>query len=194
MQGRHVRPVASPHCLSVFLWASEPLRCNTCAQSLLWHFLLIHFSQIFSLYTSQVCFYPCRAFDLLPECSLACPGRFRPGWPLGIFSRDHFISTSLFFDPKRHDGCIWLLRWPEPIPFIVFSISQLKRLGRWGCYQWQCHPAPWKVCYPVQRSTWRVKSFQNNIYREPTISMWIIKSMDLWVFPIVNHSRHKRDI
>lgn len=121
MQGRHVRPVASPHCLSIFLWASEPLRCDTCAQSLLWHFLLIHFSQIFSLYTSQVCFYPCRAFDLLPECSLPCPGRFRPGWPLAIFSREHFISTSLFFCTKRHDGCVWLLRWPRPITFIVFS-------------------------------------------------------------------------
>lgn len=95
MQGRHVCPVASPHCLSVFLWASEPLRCNTCAQSLLWHFLLIHFSQIFTLYTSQVCFYPCRAFDLLPECSLAWPGRFRPG--LSLFSPWNILYRLLSF-------------------------------------------------------------------------------------------------
>lgn len=92
------------HTVSVF--SSEPAS-RFAATVVLKAFCGIYFidslSQIFSLSTSQVCFYPCRAFDLLPECSLACPGRVRPGWPLTIFSGEHFISTfycCFFFTPN----------------------------------------------------------------------------------------------
>lgn len=68
-------------------FSSEPVSCFilTLAQSLLWHFLLIHFSKIFSLSTSQVCFYPCRAFD----CSQAWHSRFIPGLPK--FLQENFL-------------------------------------------------------------------------------------------------------
>lgn len=60
--------------------------------------LSIHFSQIFSLSTSQVCFHSRRALDLLPEAS---PALTPPG-QAGLAFR-HFLggTFSTFFAPAN---------------------------------------------------------------------------------------------
>lgn len=117
MQGRHVRPVASPTPAQ----RAPPLQ-HLCSKPFVAFFYWFTFPRFSVSLLHKSVFYPSSAFDLLPECSRACPGRFRPGWPL-VFSRGNVLSTSFFpfFGTKLHDGCIWPLLWPKPITFIVFS-------------------------------------------------------------------------
>lgn len=103
---------------------SELLHSNSCAQSLLWHFLLIHFSKIFEpFYFTSLFFYPDWAFDSHPDCSQTWPSRFIPGQALWIFSGEHFILTGFFFLLllKQYDVHICLLLPSRPKRSVTFT-------------------------------------------------------------------------
>lgn len=94
MQGRHVRPVASQHRYSLFLWASELLHCNCGAQSLLWCFFYwFTFPRFFSLYTSEACL-------LALQCIWFSPW-LQPDLTLRVHSRSGaltFLRSTFYID------------------------------------------------------------------------------------------------
>lgn len=110
---------AALHRLSVRLWASEPLRCHTCARGL-WCHLVYWFTfprfSVFRLHKS--------VFTLAER--LICSRR--PAWPdragsgragLPPFSRGNIFD--FFCSSKRSHGCIRLPFWPKPIKYILFK-------------------------------------------------------------------------